>query len=202
VLALVTASLAWSTRALALASRKDERAQWRPAVVPGRIRAPVEYDDASGAISFDVRNVGRGPAFGVHAQLRSGRPLGASIPGAGGATVLAPGESFRLEARVSDPSQSIRGLVIEAEVSYYDINERWHRSILTIAGRRPPDKLHDRSVVPQLEIAKVFVYETDRDLLPVLGSPKALERQARQQRRLRHRGRARLLRHAKGRSAP
>lgn len=189
LLACVTASLAWSTRALALASRKDERAQWRPAVVPG-VRAPVDYDDATGALSFELRNVGRGPAFGIHAQLRSGkRALGASLPGSS-AIALAPGDSYCLQARIIDPSLRIRGKVIEVDVSYADITERWHRSRLTIVGRRPPDKLRDPSVVAQLEVAKVFVYETDRYILPVLGSPRALEQQARERQRLRHRARA------------
>jgi hypothetical protein len=189
-LALATGSLAWSTKALALASRKEERAQWRPALVPTN-PAPVDYDDASGFMSFEIRNVGRGPAFGVNAQIRSGkRSLGASIPGEGGATVLPVGESFRLQARLTNPSERVRGLALEAEISYYDIAERWHQSIFTVVGRRPADRISDTSVVPQLEVASVFVCETERDLLPVLGSPKALTRQAREQRRLRHRWQA------------
>lgn len=189
-LAAVTAWLAWSTRALARASRNDERAQWRPVLVPDS-RASVDYDEGTGVMAFEVRNVGRGPAFGVNAQIRTGkRPIGASIPGIGGATALAPHEGFRLQARVSDRAQRVRGLVIEAEVSYYDITERWHRSIFTIVGRRPPDKLRDHSVTPQLEVAKVFVYETERYVLPVLGSPKAREQQAQEQRSLRHRGKS------------
>jgi hypothetical protein len=83
----------------------------------------------------------------------------------------------------------MRGLAFEAEISYYDITERWHHSVFTVVGRRPADRISDTSVVPQLEVAKVFVYETERDLLPVLGSPKALARQARDQRRLGHRWR-------------
>lgn len=187
-LAAGTAWLAWQTRAMARASRDDERAQWRPALAPSQT-GDVEYDDTSGQMAFEVRNVGRGPAFGIGAQLRSGkRPLGASHPsGPGRATALAPGESFTLRCRITDPDRRIRGMVIEAEISYYDITERWHRSIFTVAGHRPLDKLRDYSIPPELAVAKAFIYETDRDLLPVLGSPKAKEREAREQRRLRRR---------------
>lgn len=167
---------------MASASRKDQRAQWRPALVPG-VEAPVKYDDATGEMSFEIRNAGRGPAFGINAQLRLGkRPVGASVPsGPGTAVAIAPAETFWLRCRVTDPSQQIRGWVIEAEISYYDITERWHQSIFTIAGHKPHDKLGDPSVRPELRIAKAYVYETDRGVLPVLGSRKAMEREARDQ---------------------
>jgi hypothetical protein len=192
-LAAGTVWLAWSTRMMASASRKDERAQWRPALVPS-VDAPVQYDDGTGEMSFEVRNAGRGPAFGINAQLRSGkRPVGASVPsGAGTAVAVAPGERFLLLCRVSDPSQQIRGWVIEAEIFYYDITERWHRSIFTIAGHKPFDKLGDPSTKPELRIAKAFVYETDREVLPVLGSPKAVEREAREQKGLWRRAKRRI----------
>jgi hypothetical protein len=148
-LAAVTAWLAWSTRSLAAAATRDQRAQWRP-VVAVSTHAPVEYDDKTGAMSLEVRNVGRGPAFGVNAQLRSGKqPLGASVPGLG-ATTLAPGETFRLQARVTDPTKRVRGLAVTVEVSYYDITERWHQSLLTVVGRKPPGMLSDTTVVAQL----------------------------------------------------
>jgi hypothetical protein len=189
-LAAGTVWLAWLTRKLAVASRDDERAQWRPVISPGRT-APVEYDDTTGAMGFEIRNVGRGPAFGLNAQIRSGRrALGASNPSGVDLTTvaLAPGESEELRCRITEPSQSIRGLGIEAEIYYYDITERWHRSIFRISGRKSPDKLTDPSVVPDLAVASAFVYETDRHLLPVGGSPGAIERAARQQRSWRNRG--------------
>ena len=190
-LATVTAWLAWSTRSLAIATTRDEHAQWRPALVVNP-HAPVDYDDSSGAFSVELRNVGRGPAFGVNAQLRSGqRPLGASIPGLA-ATTLAPGEAFRLRALISDHSANIRGLAITVEVTYYDIAERWHKTFLRVAGRRPPDKLGDMSVIPELEVASVFLYETDQFLLPVGGSPRALARKQREEQRLRNTWRRRV----------
>jgi hypothetical protein len=190
-LATVTAWLAWSTRSLAIATTRDEHAQWRPALVVNP-HAPVAYDDDSGAFSVELRNVGRGPAFGVNAQLRSGqRSLGASIPGLAAAT-LAPGESFRLHARITDPNTKIRGLAITVEVAYYDIAERWHKTFLKVVGRRPPDKLGDMSVTPELEVASVFLYETDQFLLPVGGSPRALEEKQREEQRLRNTWRTRV----------
>ena len=135
--ALVTASLAVSTRKLARASTADQRAQWRP-ILTVDPAGHVDYDDATGEFSLELRNVGRGPAFGVYAELRSGpHPIGASIPGLG-ATALAPGEPFRLHARVSDPGKYKRGHVVSIEVTYYDVTEFWHKSHLTMVGRRPP----------------------------------------------------------------
>jgi hypothetical protein len=173
-LALVTAWLAVSTRKLARASTADQRAQWRPilAVDPeGR----VDYEDATGQLSFNVRNVGRGPAFGIRAELRRGpQPIGGSMPGLG-AAALAPGESFRLRARISHPNDYKRGHVVNIEVTYYDVTEYWHKSHLTMTGRRPPDKLGDDSAPLELEIAKVLFEPTNRRLLPVHGSPRAIE---------------------------
>jgi hypothetical protein len=126
------------------------------------------------------------------ADQRAGqRSLGASIPGLA-ATTLAPGESFRLHARVTDPSTKIRGLAITIEVAYYDIAERWHKTFLKVVGRRPPDKLGDMSVTPELEVASVFLYETEQFLLPVGGSPRALERKQHEEQRLRNTWRPRV----------
>jgi|SRR5579862_418209 len=176
--AAVTAWLAGSTRSLAKAASDDLQAQWRPVLAVGT-QAPVSYDDRSGALSVQMRNVGRGPAFGVNAQIRSGKQaLGASIPGTD-AVVVAPGETFRLSGQITDPSINIRGLALRIDVSYYDLAERWHISHLTMTGRKPVSQLMDPSVVPELEIASVFTYDTGRKLLPVLGSPRAVEEQAR-----------------------
>lgn len=173
-LAIVTGWLAFSTRKLARSSTADQRAQWRP-ILTVDPEGHVDYDDATGELSFELRNVGRGPAFAVRADLRSGtEPIGASTPGLG-ATALAPGESFRLHARVTDPSKNIRGRAVNIEVTYYDVTEFWHKSHLTMIGRRPPDRLGDTSVPLELEIAKVFFELTNKRLLPVTGSPRAHE---------------------------
>jgi hypothetical protein len=84
--------------------------------------------------------------------------------------------------------------VVEAEIIYHDITERWHRSLFTIAAAKPPDKDQARLGSPRLAVRKAFVDVTDRDVLPVLGSPTALARQAREQRKLRNRVRRKLSR--------
>jgi len=172
-LALVTGVLAWSTRKLAQASTADQRAQWRPILSVTR-DGRVEYDDATGELSFEIRNLGRGPAFAVSAQLRSGtKAIGASTPGLE-ATALAPGESYRLHARVTGEQRSkIRGRMVHIDVSYYDVTEYWHKARLTMVGRRSPDQIGDVSVRPELQIASVFFEQTEKRLLPVTGSPRA-----------------------------
>ena len=75
-LAIVTGWLAFSTRKLARSSTADQRAQWRP-ILTVDPEGHVDYDDATGELSFELRNVGRGPAFAVRADLRSGtEPIG------------------------------------------------------------------------------------------------------------------------------
>ena len=172
--ALITAWLAVSTRKLARASTADQRAQWRPILTVGP-DGQVDYDDTTGKLSFELRNVGRGPAFGVRAELRRGpQPIGGSTPGLG-ATALAPGESFRLHARITDPSNHKRGHVVNIEVTYYDVTEYWHKSHLTMSGHRPPDRLSDPSAPLELKLAKVLFEQTSRRLLPVHGSRRAIE---------------------------
>jgi hypothetical protein len=41
--------------------------------------------------------------------------------------------------------------------------------------------MNDPDVTPPLMVTEVFVYETEKELLPVLGSPKARVTQAEQQ---------------------
>jgi hypothetical protein len=66
---------------------------------------------------------------------------------------------------------------VKIEVTYYDVTEYWHKSHLTMIGRRPPDKRGAMSVRPELEIANVFFSQTNERLLPVTGSPRAREEQ-------------------------
>jgi hypothetical protein len=173
-LALVTGWLAISTRQLARASTDDQRAQWQP-IVTVDAGGHAHYNDTTGELSFDLRNLGRGPAFAVSAELRSGtQSLGASIPGLW-ATALAPGESFELHARIIDPSQNIRGRVVKIEVSYYDVTEYWHKTHLTMAGRVPPGEHHGEAVRRELQITAAFFEQTNTRLLPVTGSPRAIE---------------------------
>jgi hypothetical protein len=63
--------LAFLTRRLATASRDDERSRWRPVLVSGTDQS-VSHEEGTGMMRFQLRNVGRGPALGLNAQLRSG----------------------------------------------------------------------------------------------------------------------------------
>ena len=169
-LALVTAWLAFSTRALAAASREDEEAQWRPVLVSD-VRAPVAYDSSTGELSFDVRNVGRGPAFGVSAQLRSGKQaLGASIPTLGTAVALAPTERFTMRL-LTKPEEHTTGRVIQATLSWYDLSERVHEAVFTISAHVPPERRGDASFIPDLVVQKVLTKRTDRFLPGSVGRP-------------------------------
>src|SRR4051812_23825245 len=73
-LAIFTAALAWTTRGLARASSADQRAQWRPVLVPAHQRVD---EPEPGICEIDLRNAGRGPALGVNGNMRTGQPLGA-----------------------------------------------------------------------------------------------------------------------------
>lgn len=181
-LAVFTGALAWSTRALAQATRKDHQAQWRPVVVAESDGVVGVTTDSGGRIvlGIDVRNVGRGPAFAVQAQLRSGkRPIGASRSGTMG--TLVPGEAFQIEARLTQESDGQLGRarrpsppsVVDVELAYYDIAERWHHTYLKATRSRGDDVLH---------IRQTLVEETDRRLLPVHGSRRAMAEADRRER--------------------
>jgi hypothetical protein len=173
-LAIFTALLAFATNKLAAASRADEEAQWRPVLVSAAASAPVSYDEQDGELAFEVRNVGRGPAFGVGAQLRSGKqPLGASVPTIGGAVALGPGEHFQMRARLTKPEEHTRGRVIEATISCDDIAERIHEAVFTISAYVPRDRIGDPSYVPELMVHKVIPRRTSRFLPAVSGGSTA-----------------------------
>jgi hypothetical protein len=168
-LAFVTVWLAVSTRKLARASTDDQRAQWRPILSVANADGSVSYDYTTGELSLGLRNVGRGPAFGVRAELRMGdHPIGSSIPGYGAAAIV-PGEAFPLRARVADPSKFKRGNVMRIEVTYYDVTDYWHKSHFMMTGRRPPG---DTSATLEPRISSLFFEQMDR---LVAGSPQAEE---------------------------
>jgi len=180
-LAAFTAILARSTRALAAATGEDQRAHWRPVVIVAedtRVSCVSEGQDGHGHVLLvSVRNVGRGPAFAVQAQLRFGeQPAGASRPST--MKTLVPDQDMFLDLVVSEEARRALDVarrpfppsVVEIEVSYYDVGERWHRTYLT-ATRSPQDE--------DLRVNRVLVNETDRMLLPVHGSHRARAEEAR-----------------------
>ncbi len=157
VLAMGTVALAFFTYRLASATRKEERAQWRPVLIPF-----TDLVERFGDEEFRLRlqNVGRGPALGVGGQLRIDGPSGAVIPGqpsicveGGGIDLLF---SFRGDYRP--------GVVHHFEVTYYDIGEWWHVTDLRALGREEDDG--DKP----LRINMTFVNQQDRQLGAVFGS--------------------------------
>jgi len=133
--------------------------------------------DGRDVLAVGVRNIGRGPAFAVQAQLRSGKnPIGASRPRS--MSTLAPGERTDLESRVLESVTSERAAkrrpfppsIVEIEVAYYDVGERWHHTYLTATRSRTDDGLR---------VQRTLVNESDRRLLPVHGSHRAKAEQAR-----------------------
>lgn len=180
-LAVFTAALAHSTRRLAEATTADGQAQWRPVVIVTPDTS-VGFVDTVGELRFGIRNVGRGPAFGVHAQVRFGsNAAGASVPQRG-ALILTPNEETLLHCVVSEDRRADvgKGYVIDADVSYYDLGERFHTTrfrIVPTTQRRPDGRL-------TLRVASNVVNETDLRLLPVHGSLRAQAEEDRRNRRL------------------
>jgi hypothetical protein len=165
-LAVFTAALAWSTRTLARAAATDQRAQWRPVVI-SEANTEVDYLAVEGTLLVRIRNVGRGPALGINAELRVGKnPAGASTPR--DAVILAPGELVDLDIRVSEQHRSPDGPSLAyVDVSYYDVTERWHLTRLTITAK---DEERDGQTFRVLRVRRVILHETGRSLLPVHGS--------------------------------
>ena len=182
-LAFFTAALAWSTRRLAAASSEDQRAQWRPVVIADRSnRVDAEItSDGQRLLVARLRNVGRGPAFAVQAELRAvGQPVGASLPNT--METLAAGDDMELVMKIRDvapgksstPHGSFPPAMLQIKIAYYDVAERWHQTYLTVV--RSGTNQH-------LRVAKVLVNESDRMLLPVHGSVRARAEEARRENR-------------------
>lgn len=158
--AILTISLVLSNRQLAQAAISDQRARWRPVL----IAANEEVDESvPGELMIQVRNVGRGPALGVSGELRISGPSGAVIPGQADICLV----DDILALRFSCKGEYSRGLIRQFEVTYYDIGEWWQKTYLSAVPRKEPDG----SI--SLHLARTFVSETDRQLGPVHGSPRA-----------------------------
>jgi hypothetical protein len=154
-LAWYTARLAKATRALAETSVDDERAQWRPAII-GAADTEVDFLESDGRMLMAVRNVGRGPALGVSAELRNvaPNPINAIriIHG------LLPNESADFEFPVDkSPPLAI------VDFWYHDLAETIHRSRMWIT---PKDEEIDGHVARVLRIRRVATVDTKRPLGP------------------------------------
>lgn len=174
-LAGFTAWLAKATRDLASAGREEQRAQWRPVMVAAADdEITQQLEEGRITLTVSLRNIGRGPAFAVQSQLRNGRnAVGASVPGTTG-TVDA-GEHFKLIMRLLEQPTAGPGSkqwppgVLSIEVSYYDLDERWHHTDM-MSIRRPG---------APLRIGRTIITQSERRLLPVHGSERAIAEQAR-----------------------
>lgn len=178
-LAAFTCWLAWGTRKLALAAGTDQRTQWRPVLIAAD--ETVMFED--GVMTMLVKNVGRGPAFGVHGQM----PKAATIPG--DPNVVQRDEVLALRFCVDREIPGGRGLRVQ--VAYYDIAERWHKTHFTVTT---PARKVSRT---EFRVGQTFVEETDRRLLPVTGSPRATLEAERREQRLWRRA-LRRIRHPRG----
>ena len=159
LVAIFTAVLAAGTLVVARSSTADQQSQWRPVVIPG----DQTVDESSeGEAAIELRNVGRGPAMGLHGELRRGnQPYAASIPGQ--ENIAAPGDKLQMRFRLPNPPAP-RGSVIRAWISYYDITEQWHRTEILTTVRR--QEAQDQP----LRIARTNVEETGRYLTASQGS--------------------------------
>jgi hypothetical protein len=164
ILAMGTVALAFFTYRLASATRKEERAQWRPVLIP-----LTDLIERVGDEEFRLRlqNVGRGPALGVNGQLRIDGPSGAVVPGQPSICV----EGGDIDLFFSFRGDYRPGAVHHFEVTYYDIGEWWHVTDLRALGRE------EENGKKPLRINTTFVNQQDRQLGAVFGSRMAKARE-------------------------
>lgn len=96
-------------------------------------------------------------------------------------SILVPGEGTELEILVgenarrdlADRKRPFPPSIVEIELSYYDVGERWHHTYLTAT--------RSQNETDRMRVSRVLVNETDRMLLPVHGSHRAKTEEARRQ---------------------
>ncbi|MGW2987123.1 hypothetical protein [Streptomyces goshikiensis] len=124
VLAGFTRSLASRTKSLAEETAADQRAQWRPVLLPG-----PEGTISNRKLSVEVRNAGRGPALFVRAQLEGEVVLTSPLDWGGGA--LAPSDIQQLIFEdVRDHSVPVQLLL-----DYRDLAGRSYATSITLVRR-------------------------------------------------------------------
>ncbi|MEU1192336.1 hypothetical protein [Streptomyces sp. NPDC005859] len=165
LLAGVTVWLAWSTRKLSKEAAADQRAQWRPVIVPNIDRPggrglPTElvpvvmsafrqnnepalhYEKNVKAgdplLGVSCRNAGRGPALQVRAQLEIGGAPERVSPTSISLGAVAPGDVYFIwfqVARLGPPMQLL--------FDYRDLGGRRHATAITIDTSRGGLRFHD-----------------------------------------------------------
>jgi hypothetical protein len=157
--AIFTAVLAFGTLVVARSSTADQQSQWRPVVIPSD---QTVDESTNGEATIELRNVGRGPAMGLHGELRQGdQPYANSMRGQ--ESIAAPGDKLRMRFRLPDPPAP-RGWVIRAWISYYDLAEQWHRTEILITAQTEDEPDEPR------RIGRTNVEETGRYLTAGQGS--------------------------------
>ncbi|MFF4499438.1 hypothetical protein [Streptomyces sp. NPDC001401] len=179
-LAAVTVWLAWSTRQLARETAADQRAQWRPVVLPAgdwqrgqaqRDRSTNYFGTGRHAIlRVRVWNSGRGPALHVRVQLeRAGQP-GADRPVNWSLGALAPGEaaSLRFE-EVAFPERA------QLLIDYRDMTGRSHAKASTIVRDGQDAYVYDVQVFEDHAVSTlgdaVYPQAGLRDVRPLTSPP-------------------------------
>ena len=177
VLAMFTWRLAARTRDLAKESEADERAQWRPVLLPvnedsSRFRwgVPNEglyYSQRLERLAVPIRNSGRGPALHVRVQLERVGTEGAVSPWNWSLGAVGSGEKVELvfdNAAFAERAQLL--------IDYRDVVGRQHATASTIERR---DAVHvydvrvfeDHSVTTLADA--VYPQEGLRDVRPQKG---------------------------------
>ncbi|MFD5398613.1 hypothetical protein ACFWJW_30930 [Streptomyces sp. NPDC127097] len=138
-LAVYTALLAKRTRTLAEESTADQRAQWRPFLVPKHgvtVRALFERQVEIEPISLyghhlhlSIHNTGRGPALHVRAELQG--ESSAALPAFWSAAALSPGDVQELAFNEIAADESALQLLLD----YRDLTGRSYSSAISITVR-------------------------------------------------------------------
>jgi hypothetical protein len=124
LLAMVTAGLALSTRALAEASKADLRAQWRPVILPALdppSRRAITYD--RGLLRVRIQNGGQGAALYIRTTID---PLGIS-PEHWSLGALAAGDEQELRFRTEQINSAIQLLF-----DYRDLADHAYSTSITV----------------------------------------------------------------------
>ncbi|MFG2811470.1 COG1361 family protein [Streptomyces massasporeus] len=143
VLAAFTWRLAARTRQLAKETAADQRAQWRPVLIPhhntpeeldsGNPLPAVKFKRVAEHLSVYVRNAGRGPALHVRAQLQGELTLANPWDWSIGA--LAPGDVQELYFLPVPGAQS----ALQVLLDYRDLAGRSYSTSITIRAPRGQD---------------------------------------------------------------
>ncbi|MFF4227989.1 hypothetical protein [Streptomyces sp. NPDC001820] len=147
VLARFTFGLASRTRELANVGAADQRAQWRPVLLPAGDRLAYEhfsvdgiwYDTTGQVLGISITNAGRGPALHVRVQLELAAAGGGISPNNWSLGALAPGEVQLL--RFDNTPLGPQGA--QLLLDYRDLADRPHTTACTITWDDAVPRVYD-----------------------------------------------------------